>query len=93
MTDYLDEVFEHLDDKNDFEWYKKRLDADGKYDYDHIGEPTKYPCRVLSEYEDVDCRPLTYRHKFIYLNTVTCSECGHTKQVWPDDGEEYDEEK
>jgi hypothetical protein len=70
--------------EQDFEWYKKKLDADAKYAHRHLGTPTKYPCKILeSEWWDNPNGPYEYSHSFIYQQIQTCIQCGHTERIWP----------
>jgi len=73
-----------LNDKDDFRWYKVRLDAQSEYSHDHYGEPSEYPCKVDSEWRDNENGPYEYHHTFIYQQKVKCPECGHETVVWPD---------
>jgi len=72
-----------LYNKEDFVWYKRKLDADRKYEHDHYGEPEEYPCRVRSEFYDDPNGPYTYNHSFIYKQEHKCESCGHTQKIWP----------
>lgn len=78
--------YEILQHAHDFHWYKKRIDVKARYEYKHHGEPSKYPCGVISEYQDAGNTygPDSYYHNFIYKQEVVCSECGHKTLVWPD---------
>jgi len=73
-----------LESAEDFNWYCKKLDVDGKYNHRHIGTPSKYPCKVLSEWGDEPNGPYFYVHDFIYQQTITCECCGHKKLIWPE---------
>jgi len=67
----------------DFDWYVAKLDVDGKYHHSHLGYPEKFPCKVFSKWGDDPNGPYYYEHKFIYLQEVTCKECGHKEYIWP----------
>ena len=43
-----------LKNAEDFKWYKAKLDLEAQYERDHINEPLKYPCLVVSEYDPDD---------------------------------------
>lgn len=78
-----------LKSEDDFNWYKKRLDVDAKYEHRHRGKPEKYPCRVHSEWHDDPNGPYTYAHYFTYQQEVVCEKCGHKELVWPqEEGEQ-----
>ena len=72
-----------LRSENDFYWYKKRLDLDSRYDFLHEGTPEKYPCKVVSTWQDDLNGPYWYSHRFYYRETekITCDKCGHTKSI------------
>ena len=82
-----------LDEHEDFEWYKKSLDVSGRYNHRHRGEPSKYPCRVVSEYWDDPNGPYTYHHSFIYQQEVVCQSCNHVTTVWPEQAGEVEGEE
>jgi len=68
----------------DFEWYKRKLDADAKYEHRHTGgNPAKYPCRVMSRYYDDPNGPYTFAHDFMYQQEIECACCGHKTTIWP----------
>ena len=73
----------------DFEWYKKKLNANAQYEFAHNGKPTKYPCKVTSSLEYYNGSSFggrdTYDHIFIYQVEKTCSSCGHKEIIWPDE--------
>ena len=76
----------------DFDWYKQKLDVEGKYHHDHFGEPTKYPCKVVSKLVDENDRPYTFYHKFVYKVSSCCSQCGHKTSEYfvpPQDVEDF----
>lgn len=75
---------ETLESKEDFEWYKKKLDVERKYTHEHTGVPKKYPCRVKSSWWDDPNGPYTYDHSFIYKQKVSCESCNSSKEVWPE---------
>ena len=66
-----------LFNKSDFDWYKKELDVEGRYEYDHFGEPKEYPCKVTSYFSDPDHKDYRFDHKFVYKQETCCSSCGH----------------
>jgi len=73
-----------LRNAEDFEWHKKALDANAKYQHRHNGgTPTCYPCIVESDYWDDPNGPYTFTHSFVYQVTVTCPNCGHKEIKWP----------
>lgn len=74
---------EKLKYKDDWVWYTKRLDAEGRYEYRHNGEPEKYPCIVSSQFWDDPNGPYTYDHDFYYEVEHICSECGHKTKDFP----------
>lgn len=69
--------------KEDFEWYKKRIDAESRYEHRHNGIPEKYPCVVSSEFWDDPNGPYTYDHAFVYEEEQCCTECGHKTKRFP----------
>jgi hypothetical protein len=73
----------YLNEKKDFDWYKKELDVQSRYDHRHNNDPEKYPCRVRSQWSDDPQGPYTYDHFFTYQQEVACESCGHKKHVWP----------
>ena len=76
-----------LYDKNEFEWYKKKLDAEREYDHLHLNEPKKYPCGIRSDFYDDPNSPYTYYHYFYYQQEVICKECDHKGLIWPHEEE------
>lgn len=74
-----------LNSKEDFEWYKKALDVNGRYEHKHVGEPENYPCKVRSNFWDDPNGPYTYEHEFLYEVEIVCPSCGHTTKKLPDD--------
>lgn len=72
---------EKLDNKNDFDWYKRTLNGDRCHEHCHRGEPDKYPCMVMSELWN-DLNEHTYYHAFYYQQEVVCDKCGNKKMVW-----------
>lgn len=78
-----------FNNKEDFEWYKKKLDVDRKYAHLHFGDPRQYPCEIWdSEFWDNPNGPREYHHSFLYQQEVICEKCGHKEFVWPNIGEE-----
>lgn len=73
-----------LNEFEDFNWHKKELDVAGRYNHDHKGNPEKYPCKVISEFENDPNGPYTYWHKFVYQQAVKCSCCGNESLIWPE---------
>lgn len=74
---------ETLDNKSDFDWYKRTLNGDGRYEHGHRGEPSEYPCMVISEFWDYyPNSSYTYNHTFYYQQEVVCDKCGSKKMVW-----------
>jgi len=74
-----------LKNKEDFEWHKRKLDAEREVLFTHRYKPEKYPCGVKSEYFDDPDGDWGYIHSFYYQQEVTCSECGHKTLVWPEE--------
>jgi len=78
-----------LRNADDFKWYKAKLDLDGREEHTHHGEPTHYPCRVVSSYDpdDPGCTRRasypSYEHTFTYMVRTACPQCGHTTLGWP----------
>jgi hypothetical protein len=71
--------------KDDFYWYKQKLDLNDKYKNEHRGEPEKYPAMLLeSQWGDNPNGPYYYNHSFIYQQEITCDKCGTKKLVWPE---------
>jgi len=75
--------------KNDFDWYKKKLNANSRYEFAHDGDPSKYPCKVVSKLEYDNSSSFggrdTYNHEFVYQVEKICSSCGHKEIIWPDE--------
>lgn len=71
-----------LNNKKEFEWYCKGLDVRAKYNYDHNGEPEKYPCKVESSLHDDPNGPYYYEHEFYYKKKEVCPCCKHEILVW-----------
>ncbi len=61
----------------DFDWYKQKLDVDGRYHHRHNGIPEKYPCKIVSRFWDDPNGPYTYNHKFFYKQEIVCKHCNH----------------
>ena len=73
----------NIKNKDEFYWYKLALDVSGRYSHRHIGEPEKYPCKVVSVWRDDPNGPYEYHHKFVYLQEVVCEHCGNKTLAWP----------
>jgi hypothetical protein len=69
--------------QEDFTWYKKALDLKVRWELRQVGEPTTFPCFVVSQYENEENRPDLWQHKFIYRESQTCDKCGHVVLSWP----------
>lgn len=78
-----------LNNKWDFEWYKKELDLRRKYTHNHEGTPTEYPCKVISRLDNVSDYSSSfgatdiYYHDFLYQEEQVCKECDHKQLIWP----------
>lgn len=73
-----------LYNEDDFYWYKKKLDVDGKHNYVHVYEPERYPCYVESIFCNDSDSPYTYDHYFYYQQKAICKECGRITFIWPE---------
>ena len=71
---------ELIQNSRDFVWLKRGIDFRNKREYDHVGEPERYPCYVESENDN---GANWMQHTFIYLERVECAACGHTEMKWP----------
>lgn len=56
--------------KEDFQSYKDKLDELESYVAPHKGEPTRFPCLVVSDLEDIVGRDPKWQHLFIYSNQI-----------------------
>ena len=72
-----------LNSPKDFEWYKKEIDVENRYEHRHNNDSIRYPCVVSSEYWDDPNGPYTYDHHFFYEEEHKCSECGHVTKKFP----------
>lgn len=77
--------------KNDWEWYVKELDVNGRYSFRHNNEPERFPCIVHSEHWDDPNGPYTYFHSFYYLEDHACESCGHVSSSFPLSAEQLKE--
>lgn len=76
-----------LNNDIDFCWYTRKIDVDHRYEYEHRGIPSTYPCKVSSQ---LDSRPNgidIYDHYFLYKKEIICEKCGHKSMVWEDEYE------
>lgn len=71
-----------IENANEWKWYKKRLDADEKYEHVHNGEPKHFPCKVKSQWNEDYNGPFYYDHEFVYQRDVACTKCGHVSKEW-----------
>lgn len=71
-----------IENDDEWEWYKLKLDVDQKYHHEHLGKPEKYPCRVNSEWYDDPNGPYSYVHSFFYQKEIVCEKCGHKSLEW-----------
>jgi hypothetical protein len=77
-------VIETLWSANDFDWYKQSIDVAHRMRFRHRGSPERYPCRVISQWENDPDGPDCQMHTFVYQQTVKCESCGHETVVWPE---------
>ncbi len=76
-----------IENKEDWDWYKQRLDVDGKYNHRHNGSPKQYPCKVESEWNDDPNGPYYFNHRFFYQKDIVCEKCQHKTKEWDIDNE------
>lgn len=76
-----------LQSPSDFMWHKASLDLAARQRHVHEGEPTHYPCKVLSHFYSMDGtrQPDKYEHTFVYRVKVKCPHCGKEDVRWSDE--------